>query len=266
MLSGKGTQLIYSGASQGPTVVVKDGAVTLAEGTTAEPRDYVLSDTEETSTGSYAVKVTGTGNYTGSVQLPYTIAPYELQESDKVIIGGVGNFVYNTQDQRPTNVTVRLEKADGTGTELRLGADFEVEYPAESVNAGNYEIKIVLEHNYKGEATKGYKIVPRPLTADMVVPAPDTFVYSGGEQGPKIVVRDTIAFDGANHEFVLAEGIDYQLTGNTAVGVGSGYKAVISGTGNYMGRVEKPFSIVPYKLTEDDKFEILLGAAGALVC
>ncbi len=242
--TGMGTSLIYSGTAQGPTVSVKDGTTTLAEGTSTEPKDYVLSNTTATTAGSYAVTVTGQGNYTGSVQVPYTIAPYELGASDRLEIGNVTNYVYNGTDQRPSNVTVSLN-----GTALREGADFEIAYPAESVNAGNYEITVTLKNNYKGTAKKGYKITPKPLTADMVVDAPNTFVFSGQPQGPAITIKDGTT--------TLTKDADYLLTGETAVGVGDGYKAVVTGTGNYMGRVEKPFSITPYVLGEDDKVEII---------
>lgn len=257
MLSGKGTSLIFSGQPQGPTVAVKDGTTTLGEGTAIEPKDYVLTNTEATTAGSYAVKVTGTGNYTGTVQLPFTIAPYEIGDDDKVVIGGVGNFTYNGQDRRPSAVTVKLVKANGSEATLREGADFEIEYPAESVNAGNYEIKVKLKNNYKGEATKGYKIVPKPLTANDVAATPTQFIYSGQAQGPAIAV--TSELESGSTRTTLVKDTDYKVTGEVAKGQGT-YTATITGTGNYMGKVTKSYTISPYVVKDTDELLVSFGA------
>lgn len=248
--TGKGTSLVYSGQPQGPTVAVKDGATTLEEGTSEAPKDYVLTNTTATAAGSYAVSVTGTGNYTGTVQVPYAIAPYEIGENDTVVVSSASNFTYDGTDQRPTGVTVTLNEDD-----LREGPDFEITYPAASVNAGNYEITVTFKNNYAGTTTKGYKIVPKLLTdaSITIADAPSTFVFSGTSQGPAITLRDSAVGGGT----VLAQGADYVLTGEKATGVGDGYKATITGTGNYMGRLEKPYAIVPYELGEGDSIEVL---------
>ena len=73
-----GTEFIYNGSEQKPTVLVADGS-NLAEGT-----DYTVTYPEaSTNAGSYKVTVTGKGNYTGTVELSYKILPavYTLPEN-----------------------------------------------------------------------------------------------------------------------------------------------------------------------------------------
>ena len=74
-------EFTYNGEAQKPTVSVADGS-NLAEGT-----DYTVTYPEaSTNAGSYTVKVTGQGNYTGTVELSYKINPavYKLPEGAKI--------------------------------------------------------------------------------------------------------------------------------------------------------------------------------------
>ena len=76
-LAKKPTEFTYNGSEQKPTVSVAEGS-NLAEGT-----DYTVTYPEaSTNAGSYTVKVTGQGNYTGTVEKPYEIKPaaYPLPE------------------------------------------------------------------------------------------------------------------------------------------------------------------------------------------
>lgn len=72
------TEFTYNGSEQKPTVFGRN----LAEGT-----DYTVQYPEaSTNAGSYTVTVTGKGNYTGTVELSYTIKPavYELPKGAEI--------------------------------------------------------------------------------------------------------------------------------------------------------------------------------------
>ncbi len=59
-------------------------SVTLADGTVLGASDYVLSGNKVTESGTYRLTVTGTGNYTGSVEVEFTVAPKpDGQDDDK---------------------------------------------------------------------------------------------------------------------------------------------------------------------------------------
>lgn len=77
-LAKKPTEFTYNGSEQKPTVFGRN----LAEGT-----DYTVQYPEaSTNAGSYTVTVTGKGNYTGTVELSYTIKPavYELPKGAEI--------------------------------------------------------------------------------------------------------------------------------------------------------------------------------------
>lgn len=81
-IAKKPTEFTYNGSEQKPTVLVAEGS-NLAEGT-----DYTVTYPEaSTNAGSYTVKVTGQGNYTGTVELSYKINPavYKLPEGAKIV-------------------------------------------------------------------------------------------------------------------------------------------------------------------------------------
>ena len=64
------TEFIYNGDEQQPTVTVKDGNTQLTADT-----DYTLEWPQESkAAGSYTVKITGKGNYTGEKTMSYSIA------------------------------------------------------------------------------------------------------------------------------------------------------------------------------------------------
>ncbi len=58
----------YTGSAVTPTVTVKDGSTTLVSGT-----DYTLTYSNNVNLGTATVKITGKGNYTGSITKNFTI-------------------------------------------------------------------------------------------------------------------------------------------------------------------------------------------------
>lgn len=76
-----GTEFIYSGSEQKPTVSPVTEGRKLDKDT-----DYTVESPESTNAGSYKVTVTGQGNYTGTVELSYKINPavYKLPEGAKI--------------------------------------------------------------------------------------------------------------------------------------------------------------------------------------
>ena len=76
-LAKKPTEFTYNGSEQKPTVLVTDGSKLTKD------TDYTVKYPDaSTNAGSYTVKVTGQGNYTGTVELSYKINPavYTLPE------------------------------------------------------------------------------------------------------------------------------------------------------------------------------------------
>jgi hypothetical protein len=68
MVTLSASSFTYNGTNQKPTVTVKDGTTSLIENT-----DYTLTNAGGTDVGSYDVKVTGKGNYSGTITKQFTI-------------------------------------------------------------------------------------------------------------------------------------------------------------------------------------------------
>lgn len=256
-----GTEMIYSGSPQGPTVTVKDGSKTLVEG-----ESYTLADEEKTEQGTYTLTVSGTGNYTGTVKKQYTIKPYEVGTDDKLIVklldeSGVEiteDYTYNGDVQKPAKVEVTLVKEDGSSTKL-ADDQFTATIPADSKNAGGYEVTVKLENGYSGTTSKGYKILPKPLThEDIEAVFSDAegntgnsmqFVYSEGtdggkvSQGPNVTVTDK-GLPGDDKVLVAApdDGAGYAISNGTATDAGT-YTVTLTGTGNYTGTLTREYVI-----------------------
>lgn len=91
------TEFTYNGEAQKPTVSVAEGRK-LTEGT-----DYTVTYPEaSTNAGSYTVTVTGTGNYTGTVDLSYKILPavYTLPQ-DAVITTELAEYPLSIYGGQP---------------------------------------------------------------------------------------------------------------------------------------------------------------------
>ncbi len=78
MATLEATSVIFSGQAQTPAVTVKDGETTLVEKT-----DYTLTYKNNTNIGTATVTVTGRGNYTGTVDLTFTIIENVAEEISK---------------------------------------------------------------------------------------------------------------------------------------------------------------------------------------
>lgn len=94
-----GEPLTYSGSEQTQNV----SAVKLGD-TTLGTADYTLSDNTVTKAGSYNLTVTGTGNYTGSVQQAFTVAKKSITPDVEV----TGGNTYTGSAITPT-VTVKVD-------------------------------------------------------------------------------------------------------------------------------------------------------------
>lgn len=94
-----GEPLTYSGSEQTQNV----SAVKLGD-TTLGTADYTLSDNTVTKAGSYNLTVTGTGNYTGSVQQAFTVAKKSITPNVEV----TGGNTYTGSAITP-KVTVKVD-------------------------------------------------------------------------------------------------------------------------------------------------------------
>ena len=224
----------YSGANEKPDIVIKDGDYVLVEGV-----DYTVSLPEETvEPGTrYTVWIYGKGRYCHNVGMYFYVDKRDLDNCDITI--SPENYTYNGTLRKPS-VTVKngsLTLAEGTDYTLTNNG---------GTNAGSYNVRITAPDSstyYTGTVNKTFTISPKVLTAAMVTNDQPEFVYTGSQVTPAVTVRD-----GSK---ILAKGVDYELTADTAVSRGS-YGYTVTGKGNYSGSIEGSFTVVPAALTDSN--------------
>ena len=229
----------YNGSAHVPVVTVKDGATTLTPSTTTDDNEYKLTNAGGTAVGVYYATVEGKGNYTGKVEVPYSIVSNNSDTGVSVTYAEDDNNIIYTGN--PITLTLTVKKDNNTLTEGKNN-DYEVVYN-NNTNAGQATISVIGRNNYNFVKHIQFTIKKRPLTAAMVtLPGytPD-FVYNGNVQKP--IVKVTYSSKD------LIEGTDYKLTNNGISDVGTGYYK-IEGDGNFTGTLESTDAGMPvYKIT-----------------
>jgi gliding motility-associated-like protein len=188
--------------------VLKDGDVTLVEGV-----DYQVVYEDNVDAGTATVKITGIGNYSGSLTDSFEIVSKSLEGAT---ISDVADLTYTGEALTPV-VTV----ADGEVT-LEEGKDYTVSY-IDNVNAGTATVTITGIGNYAGTLSSNFVIVKKSVT----ITAADkernfgaenpafTLLYEGLVAGatrvaeePEISTEATAVSAPGTYEIVLTGGSD----------------------------------------------------------
>jgi hypothetical protein len=229
MVTLSATEFSYNGSLQKPTVTVKDGNVTLVEGT-----DYTLTNNGGTDANTYNVVVTGMGNYSSAITKTFTIS---VNAGALTVTPTTASYTYDGTEKKPA-VTVK----SGTAT-LTENTEYTVTY-SNNTNAGTATVTVTGVGNYAGATGSAtFTIVAKTLTADMVTLSPAEVVANGSLQKPTVTVKDG--------SVTLVEGTDYTLTNNGGTEADT-YNVVVTGMGNYSSTITKTFTITKHIATLDE--------------
>ena len=208
----------YTGSTIEPTVTVKDGRKTLTAGT-----DYTVTYKDNTNVGTATATVTGTGNYTGSVETKFNITAKALTASM------VQNIAAQTYTGSP--IVPKLTVKDGE-TALSKDTDYTVKYQ-NNLNAGTATVTLTGKGNYAGSVEIKFNITAKALTASMVRDiAAQT--YTGSPIVPELTVKD--------RETALSKDTDYTVKYQNNLNAGTA-TVTLTGKGNYSDSVSKTFTI-----------------------
>ena len=131
----------FTGTKIEPDVTVKFGDKTLKK-----TQDYLVNYTNNINPGKATVKVTGTGNFTGTVVKYFMIVKNTEKQKDiskcKITVNKK-TLVYNGKEQKP-GITVK----DGT-KKLTLNEDYTVAY-SNNINAGKATVTVKGKNTYAG--------------------------------------------------------------------------------------------------------------------
>ena len=226
-----GDSLTYNGREQPQTVAsvtVEGMDRALTEGV-----DFQVSGNTGTNAGDYMLTVeSASGNFIGSADRPWSIAPLDISKASKVIIDH-DPLTYNGKPQTPTNVSIT---ADG----LNVTVDVTV---TPQTDAGRHGMTVTGKGNFTGSTEASWYIDPKSIE-DATVNLDKQLTYNGQEQTQNVSVVIVDGIEGA-----LVKGVDFGITGNTGTDAGD-YTMTIVGSGNYTGSKDVSWSIDPKDIVD----------------
>lgn len=201
--------------------------------------------------GTYTVRISGRGNYTGTREITLTVTdPASEILLSKVKIAGIPNQTYSGEE---VALTQDMPKLTYGKEPLILGEDYEVTYADgdDGTAIGVHEIVITGKGTYKGVRRVTFKITGTSISTAKISKLPAlTYTGSAVELNPNAAgdAVNKLTITSKTGE-VLEEGVDYTLSFSNNVNVGTA-KMTITGIGRYTGTVNKTFKIKAYSLKE----------------
>ena len=157
----------YDGKAKKPGVTVKLNGKTLKNST-----DYTVSYSNNTKVGTATVKITGKGNYTGSVSKTFKIK----NNFKKATVSGISNKSY-TGKNITQSITVKYN-----GKTLKNGTDYTVSYSSNK-KIGTATVKITGKGSYTGTITKTFKINPAKQEIQKLTAKSKAFFVDWAQKG-----------------------------------------------------------------------------------
>lgn len=226
------TSYTYDGNQKNPTVTIKD----VCKNVLVKGRDYTLSyDDGRTEAGTYNVKITYIGNYSGTDTLSFKV----IQQIPERCTAKLSKTSY-TYDGNQKNPTVTIK--DVCNNVLVKGRDYTVTYASDRTNVGTYKVTVKYIGNYSGCESLSFKVIKQIPSRCTAVLSKTSYTYDGNQKNPTIKITDVCGN-------VLVKGRDYTVSyasGRTKPG---SYNVKVTYTGNYSGTVTKTFIIRPGQVT-----------------
>ena len=157
----------YDGKAKTPFVTVKVGGKTLKKDT-----DYTVSYSNNTKVGTATVKITGKGNYTGSVSKTYSIK----NNFKKATVSGISTKAF-TGKNITQSITVKYN-----GKTLKNGTDYTFSY-SNNKKVGKATVKITGKGKYCGVITKTFKINPAKQEIQKLTAKSKAFFVDWAQKG-----------------------------------------------------------------------------------
>ena len=191
--------------------------------------------------GTYKIKVTGKGNYTGENSL----ATFNITRKSVAdfVIEDIANQPYTGTRITPS-VVVKWKTTDASS--LIVGTDYTISYGT-NLNVGEGSVTITGINNYTGSLSKTFVIVAKELYGNVQPSVQGPIYYTGSAitltSGLVFSVEDTAR----SQNLVL--GTDYEITGYTnninKSETAQSTFVTIKGKGNYTGNFNVYFTILP---------------------
>ena len=217
-----GEPLIFNGTVQTQILEsIKTGTLFLTDG------DYTIEQNTGCEAGNYILKITGIGNFTGTVEKEFTIAPLPVK-----LFWNVQTFVYNGEKH---GILADVSNAvNGWKVSVNGYAN------ATAVNAGTYTAQAISLDNPNYTLAGGtnvseeYTIEKLDITdrTDLEIVMGESLTYNGTIQIQKI---NSVKIGNLN--------VVYEISDNSVTDAGA-YTLTITGAGNFTGAVKADFTVL----------------------
>ncbi|MBE6528771.1 MAG: hypothetical protein E7Z64_06415 [Thermoplasmata archaeon] len=232
-------ELEYNASVQQQGVVIRIDDTELEEGT-----DYDVSgDTEGTDADDYILKVKGKGNYSGEVDVEWSIHPFEISEYREGVAYTVTNPTYTGSEQTVT-VVLTIDGFTITEDDYDLEGTTSATYKTET---DQYPVSIVGTGNFGGVIATYWNIEPRDI-GDAEVLLADSPIYNFGEEVTQGVVSITVD----NLTFFLSDHDDLEVSDDVGSDIrADGYVLYVDGNNNFIGSCSASWNVQPMPLDGD---------------
>ena len=212
------TSYTYDGTAKQPTVTVKNGSTVLKAGT-----DYTVSYSSNVNAGTAVVTIKGKGNFSGSVQRNFTVAPRDMSKCT-VVVSTPSNYFRGTRI-KPL-VTVKI------GNTVVDPSNYTLSY-TDNLMVGTAKVTVKGRNNYTGSTVQTYEIVQRSIGNCDITLSPSSADFTGERIKPEV----SVVCNGA----VLYNG-NYTVSYSNNLSAGTS-TVTLTGKKNLKGTVTKTFKI-----------------------
>lgn len=214
-VSGTGNK-VYTGSSIKPVPAVKVGGRTLKNGT-----DFTVSYKNNTEPGTATLKVTGKGNYSGSVSKTFKITARAINDVEVT----VPDTVFTGEQVRP-DVVVSYGSY-----QFINNSDYTLSFK-DNVNIGTASVVVTGKNHLSGSRTVTFPIEKADISSTEIAVKNAMFTGSAVKSGVDVRLGNV----------TLKEGTHYTLSYKNNVNAGTA-QVTISGKGSLEGAVTKDFTI-----------------------
>lgn len=214
-VSGTGNK-VYTGSVIKPVPAVKVGGRTLKNGT-----DFTVSYKNNTEPGTATLKVTGKGNYSGSVSKTFKITARAINDVEVT----VPDTVFTGEQVRP-NVVVSYGNY-----QFINNSDYTLSFK-DNVNIGTASVVVTGKNHLSGSRTVTFPIEKADISSTEISVKNATFTGSAVKSDVDVRLGNV----------TLKEGTHYTLSYKNNVNAGTA-QVTISGKGSLEGAVTKSFTI-----------------------
>ena len=214
-VSGTGNK-VYTGSMIKPVPAVKVGGRTLKNGT-----DFTVSYKNNTEPGTATLKVTGKGNYSGSVSKTFKITARAINDVEVT----VPDTVFIGEQVKP-DVVVSYGNY-----QFINNSDYTLSFK-DNVNIGTASVVVTGKNHLSGSRTVTFPIEKADISSTEIAVKNATFTGSAVKSGVDVRLGNV----------TLKEGTHYTLSYKNNVNAGTA-QVTISGKGSLEGAVTKSFTI-----------------------